>query len=154
MEACDSQRILFAELQAIAAIGSVSRRQPKLPLSVVELPLAGYTTWGPLRILEPIGRGGFGAVYRASDPQLDREVALKLLPSDDEGQSALEEGRLLAKVHHRNVVTIFGADRIEPYVGLWMECIQGDTLEQVLTREGALAPASVSPTSAVNCATR
>ena len=102
------------------------------------------TTWGRLQILEPIRRGGFGTVYRAWDPQLDREVALKLLPADDEGVNALEEGRLLAKVHHPNVVTIFGADRIGARVGLWMEYVRGDTLEQILIRDGAFTPSSVA----------
>jgi len=143
-DASDSQRAAFAELQAIAAIGSLSRHRPRLPHSAIDLPLSKSTTWGPLQILEPIGRGGFGTVYRAWDPQLDREVALKLLPADDEGVSALEEGRLLAKVHHPNVVTIFGADRIGASVGLWMEYVRGDTLEHILTREGAFTPSSVA----------
>jgi len=143
-DASDSQRAAFAELQAIAAIGSLSRHRPRLPHSAIDLPLSKSTTWGPLQILEPIGRGGFGTVYRAWDPQLDREVALKLLPADDEGVNALEEGRLLAKVHHPNVVTIFGADRIGASVGLWMEYVRGDTLEHILTREGAFTPSSVA----------
>src|SRR6188768_3327850 len=58
-------------------------------------------TWGPLRLLEHIGRGAFGDVYRAWDPRLAREVALKLLrrgaADDDSLESVvIEEGRLLA----------------------------------------------------------
>jgi Tol biopolymer transport system component/tRNA A-37 threonylcarbamoyl transferase component Bud32 len=143
-DASDSQRALFAELQAIAAIGSLRRRRPAPLFSSPRPSHEGLTNWGQLRILESIGRGGFGSVYRAWDPQLDREVALKLLPADQDGVNALEEGRLLAKVHHPNVVTIFGADRIGNYVGLWMELVRGETLEQTLAREGPLPPARVA----------
>jgi hypothetical protein len=86
----------------------------------------GAWTWGHLRVLERIGKGAYGDVYRAWDTRLDREVALKLLPSDapsvDPSHSTIiEEGRLLARVRHPNVVTIYGAERIDGRVGLWME---------------------------------
>ena len=95
------------------------------------------THWGHLRLVEVIGRGAFAEVYRAWDTRLDREVALKLLtaaaPTGDAlATSIIEEGRLLARVRHPNVVTIYGADRIDDRVGLWMEFVKGRTLEQVL----------------------
>jgi serine/threonine-protein kinase len=100
---------------------------------------AAPVIWGPLRVIEKIGRGRFGDVYRAWDPRLDRDVALKLLrrrhaDEDGAGSAAIEEGRLLAKVRHPNVVTVYGAERIENRVGLWMELIRGETLEQVVAR--------------------
>ena len=93
---------------------------------------------GHLRVFECIGRGAFGEVYRAWDPRLDREVALKLLPadaapSDSHASAIIEEGRLLARVRHPNVVTIYGAERIGDRIGLWMEFIQGQTLEQLVS---------------------
>ena len=93
--------------------------------------------WGHLKLVEPIGRGAFGQVYRARDTRLDRDVALKLLPADwasgrTRASSIIEEGRLLARVHHPNVVTIHGAERIGDQVGLWMELVKGRTLEQML----------------------
>jgi hypothetical protein len=57
--------------------------------------------WGPLVVLDKIGRGAFGDVYRAWDPRLDREVALKLLRQDTTerfGSPVIDEGRLLARV--------------------------------------------------------
>ena len=85
------------------------------------------------------GRGAFGEVYRAWDTRLDREVALKLLASTrlrpTVRSSIIEEGRLLARVRHPNVVTIYGAERIDGRVGLWMEFVRGRTLEQAL-RDG------------------
>ena len=92
-------------------------------------------TWGHLRLLERIGRGAFGEVYRAWDTRLDREVALKLLPAPAAGgpvSSIIEEGRLLARVRHPGVVTIHGAEQIGDRVGLWMEYIRGRTLEELL----------------------
>ncbi len=87
-----------------------------------------------------MGEGAYGEVYRAWDTRLDREVALKLLPAsfadgDTRATSIIEEGRLLARVRHPNVVTIYGAERIEHRIGLWMEFVKGRTLEQVLEHD-------------------
>ena len=94
-----------------------------------------FETWGHLRLLERIGRGAFGEVYRAWDTRLDREVALKLLPAPAASGSAssiINEGRLLARVRHPGVVTIHGAEQIGERVGLWMEYVRGSTLEELL----------------------
>ena len=90
-----------------------------------------------------IGSGAFGRVYRAWDTRLDREVALKRLPArsdtgDASASSIIEEGRLLARVRHPNVVTIYGAERIGDTIGLWMERIDGETVEQRLARGSPL----------------
>jgi TolB-like protein len=102
-------------------------------------------SWGHLRVVERIGHGAFGDVYRAWDRSLDREVALKLLPpqaagQDSTGFSAIDEGRLLARIRHPNVVTIYGAERIDGRVGLWMELVKGRTLEQVLRDDAPFVP--------------
>lgn len=91
--------------------------------------------WGRLEICERIGRGSFGEVYRAWDSKLDREVAVKLLHAGGAGtedSEVLREARLLARVRHPNVVTVYDADEIEGRVGLWMEFIRGHDLEQLL----------------------
>lgn len=101
---------------------------------------AAPATWGGLRIVELIGSGRFGEVYRAFDPGLHREVALKLLresPSrSDSGDQVVHEGRLAARVRHPNVVTIYGAQRINGRAGLWMELVEGRTLEDELCQRG------------------
>ena len=77
--------------------------------------------WGPLVVIEKIGRGSFGDVYRAWDPRLDREVALKLIPEtglETDVSPVVEEGRLLARVRHPNVLTVYGAERIDGRVGI------------------------------------
>jgi TolB-like protein/Flp pilus assembly protein TadD len=82
-------------------------------------------------VLERVGRGAFGDVYRAWDTRLDREVALKLLPAPASSSvDPIEEGRLLARIRHPNVVTIYGAEQIGDWLGLWMEMVRGRTLKE------------------------
>ena len=95
--------------------------------------------WGPLVILDKIGRGSFGDVYRAWDPRLEREVALKLVPEqtpESVSSPVVEEGRLLARVRHPNVLTVYGAERIDGRAGIWTEYLPGETLAQEIARRG------------------
>jgi len=94
-----------------------------------------FGRWAGLRLLERIGAGAFGEVYRAWDPRLDRHVALKLLPAEPEA-TTLDEGRRLARVRHPNVVTIHGAERIGDRIGLWMEFVDGRTLHDLVVTDG------------------
>ncbi len=99
--------------------------------------------WGHLRIRERIGRGGFGDVYRAHDPTLDREYALKLLPGDRasdpvEVSRFISEARRHARVSHSAIVAIHGADVHDGRAGLWMDLVRGQTLEQLLEIQGRL----------------
>jgi serine/threonine protein kinase len=110
--------------------------------------LANDSNWGPLKILERIGGGKYGDVYRAWDRRLDREVALKVLQSkpaieETDSSAIIEEGRLLAKVHHPNVVTVYGAEQIDEQVGVWMEFVHGETLENELERRGTFSHAEL-----------
>jgi TolB-like protein/Tfp pilus assembly protein PilF len=117
---------LFRQLQVLARIAEVHRDPQE-----ADAP----DTWGHLRVLDRLGAGAHGIVYRAWDPRLDREVALKLIPTANEaadGTAIVEEGRLLARVRHPNVLTIYGAEQIGDRIGLWMELVQGKTLEQLL----------------------
>ena len=96
--------------------------------------------WGTLTLVEKVGEGAFAEVYRARDPHLDRDVALKLLrhsgPSPGLGAAILEEGKLLAAVRHPNVVVVHGAGIFDGRVGIWTEFVQGQTLEDVLADHG------------------
>jgi eukaryotic-like serine/threonine-protein kinase len=96
--------------------------------------------WGVLEIRERLGSGAFGSVYRAWDPRLAREVALKLLHAgrldDRQAPAVVEEGCLLARVRHPHVIAVYGADQADGRVGIWMELIRGLTLEEVLRRQG------------------
>jgi len=120
-----ADRSLLDSLRILAAVANVHRDT------------SPPAQWGHFSLIEPLGRGAFGHVFRARDTRLDREVALKLLeapsPSGDERASSIvDEGRLLAQIRHPNVVTIYGAARIGDEVGLWMELVEGRTIQQLL----------------------
>ncbi len=105
--------------------------------------------WGPLRVLDKIGRGSFGDVYRARDPRLDRDVALKLLRHRShvpDGTEIVEEARLMARVRHPNVVTIYGAERIDGRTGIWMELLSQRNLAEEVTANGPMSPADAMRT--------
>ena len=100
---------------------------------------APVSRWGELILLEEIGRGSVGTVYRAHDPRLDRGIAVKLLrPASDEhlASALLHEGRTLARVKHPNVVAVYGAGEHNGQAGLWMELVSGVTLEHMLGSHG------------------
>jgi len=107
------------------------------------------SSWGHLRLLERVGNGTFGDVYRAWDSHLDREVALKLLrakpapattdASLSDPARVVNEGRLLARVRHPHVITVYGAETREGAVGLWMEFIRGRTLYQIVEHQGVMS---------------
>ena len=88
--------------------------------------------WGKFTNLKEIGSGGFGTVYSAMDPVLQTRVALKLYhPHRSQRPKAelLSEARKLARVRHPNVVVVHGAEEIDGQVGVWMELVEGDTLD-------------------------
>ena len=109
--------------------------------SVARLGEDAPTVWGPYAIVGEIGRGAFGTVYRAYDPELNREVALKVVrpvrtdaPFDPE--RAVGEARTVARVNHPNVVRVFRVDRIGDEIGMAMELIPGETLDVLVRQRG------------------
>lgn len=102
---------------------------------------AASTTWGDFHLLERVGVGGFGEVYRAWDPNLQREVALKLLLPGVAGGEAeygamLREARALASVRHPNIVPVYGIDRHDGRVGFWTDFVRGKTLSVLVGEQG------------------
>ena len=90
-------------------------------------------------ILEPIGAGGMGEVYRARDEKLKRDVALKVLPeafaSDPQRMARFErEAQLLASLNHPNIGAIYGLEQDDSLRFLVLELIPGDTLAERLRR--------------------
>ena len=96
--------------------------------------------WGPLQVFECIGSGGYGWVYRAFDPSLKTEVALKVLRRDRADRFQMrrfvEEAQRLARVHHPNVLVVHGVAEHDGRVGLWTDLVDGRTLESLLEEQG------------------
>ncbi len=100
-------------------------------------------------LLEEIGRGGMGVVYRARDTRLDRIVALKRLP---EGlrrhhpralQLFLREAQSAARLNHPNIVTVYDADQQNGQFFITMELLEGQPLQTILYERGQLSPSNV-----------
>src|SRR5262250_2498104 len=103
------------------------------------MPLAPGTKLGPYQIQSPLGSGGMGEVYRAHDTRLERDVAIKVLPtnlsSDPSLRQRLErEAKAVSKLSHPNICTLYDIGQQEGTNFLVMELIEGETLEQRLTK--------------------
>lgn len=97
------------------------------------------------RIHAKLGEGGMGAVYRAEDLSLGRQVALKFLPADmvanaQAGKRLLKEAQAASRLNHPNIATIYEVNEWENAPFISMELVTGQTLKQILPR-GGLAPA-------------
>ena len=152
--ATDSLRALIAELKIVAGVADLTRKTPEHGhrQKATRVPF----TWGHLEVLELLGHGAFGDVYRAWDSRLDREVALKLLTddvrtADSWGTSIIAEGRLLARIRHANVVTVYGAERRGDTVGIWMELVRGRSLDDIVRSDGPLDVVSVASSGVELC---
>jgi len=113
---------------------------------------AGATAFvGDVRyeLLEEIGRGGMGVVYRARDTRLDRTVALKRLPEvlrrhhPRALQFFLREAQSAARLNHPNIVTVYDADQQDGHFFITMELLEGQPLQAILHERGQLSPANV-----------
>ena len=92
------------------------------------------TRIGRFQILRPLGKGGLGSVYLALDPELKREVAIKVLnPDASDGRGwILNEARSLARIHHPSVVRVYEVLRSGPSQIVAMEHLAGPTLTDVI----------------------
>ena len=103
------------------------------------MPLSTGTRVGPYVIVSPIGAGGMGEVYRATDSKLKRDVAIKILPeafaSDSERMARFErEAQVLAALNHPNIAAIYGVEEH----AIVMELVEGPVLAGPLPIETAL----------------
>ena len=128
LDATPPDRPLVRHLKAIAAIaGAQSAGMPEM--------------WGPLRLLERIGQGAFGdvlssvgpAVGSRGRPQVAAGRSAVLQPACDIDHRRRPASR---RIRHPSVVTIYGAERIDDRVGLWMEYVDGRTLHQLVVEDG------------------
>jgi len=96
-------------------------------------------TIGKYKILSALGSGGFGTVYLAEDTWIGKKVALKVphRQSVNFGE-LLREPRLLASLNHPNIVTVLTAEKQDNVFFIVMEYVAGETLENIIARDGAL----------------
>src|SRR5215469_16252306 len=97
------------------------------------------TRIGPYEIKSPLGEGGMGVVYRASDTKLRRDVAIKLLPEHFAGQLDRlswfqREAQVLAALNHPNIAQIYGLEESDDTRCIVMELVEGETLADRLKR--------------------
>src|SRR4051812_37098563 len=103
---------------------------------------------GPFSVVAELGRGGMGVVYRAFQPSLAREVALKVLPRWFAGQPGFSErfvaeARFAARLHHPNIVTVHDVGQADGWQYIVMQLLRGHTLDTLVRRDGPLAVARV-----------
>lgn len=110
--------------------------------------------WGDFILLEELGRGGFGVVYRAHERALKREVALKVIdPSAKRAhrESIRLEGQMLARVEHPNVVKVYGIHPHGEQLAIAMEYVRGHTLAEIVASDGPFTPRDAVATAATIC---
>jgi serine/threonine protein kinase/tetratricopeptide (TPR) repeat protein len=105
------------------------------------MPISAGDKLGPYEILAPIGAGGMGEVFRASDPRLGRDVAIKVLSPgmahDTERLARFQrEARAVAALNHPNIVTIFSVEESDGVHFLTMELVYGQPLDRLIPENG------------------
>ena len=105
------------------------------------MPLTAGTRLGSYEIRSPLGAGGMGEVYRAHDPKLGRDVAIKVLPEavarDPDRLARFErEARSLAALNHPGIVTIFAVEEADGTRFLAMELVEGESLDALIVQGG------------------
>src|SRR4051812_14961498 len=118
-----------------------SMSQPSTELLDFQAALAGEYS-----IQRELGRGGMGIVYLARDVQLDRDVAIKVLPSHlardaDSRERFLREARMAASLSHPHIVPIHRVGEADGFVFFVMSYVEGETLGERLRTRGPLPPA-------------
>ena len=101
------------------------------------------TRLGPYEVTAQIGAGGMGEVYRATDTNLKRRVAIKILPEpfaqDAERLARIQrEAEVLASLNHSHIAAIYGLERADGTTALVMELVEGPTLAERISRSGPL----------------
>lgn len=143
VDLAQNERRLLRHLRLVESIATLHRSAPHDAAldTPPSSPEPAGPRWGPLVVLERVGEGSSSDVYRAWDSGLHRHVALKLLREDGLGGAdadvrTLDEGRRLARLRHPNVVHVYGAEKHDDRVGLWMELVVGESLEEIVKARG------------------
>ena len=94
---------------------------------------------GPYEIVQPLGQGGMATVYKAYQPALDRNVAIKILPShlaqDPQfSERFTREARAIAQLEHPNILSVYDFGQTEGITYIVMKYVEGGTLKDMLAK--------------------
>lgn len=157
--AAAQRRLAMGPTQTVGGneIANLSSAFALLERQVRDRDAVGQVFLGRYQVVEPIGSGGMGTVFKGWDPKLERYVALKTvhlgstLASDTRrGQlkSLLHEALTVAKFNHSNIVAIYDLEDLGGAAFVAMELVDGTSLDRHLDRHGALPPNQVVPLGA------
>src|SRR5215831_18132169 len=137
-QACSADHSLRQDVESLLA-SSEKARSSFLQSSVVRVTLAKGTRLGDYEVQSLVGSGGMGEVYRAHDRRLDRDVAIKVLPSFltsdlDRLRRFEQEARAAAALNHPNIVAVYQMSFYEGAPYLVSELLEGDTLRDLIKR--------------------
>ena len=110
------------------------------------MPLTTGARLGPYEIVSLLGAGGMGEVYRATDTNLKRQVAIKVLTASVAGDADRlarfqREAEVLAALNHPSIAHIHGLEKSDGTLALVMELVEGPTLADQIAKGGILLPA-------------
>ena len=118
-------------------------RRMKIPeyAQISDMPLSPGSRLGPYEVLALIGAGGMGEVYRARDPRLNREVAIKVLPADrvsdeDRRRRFVQEAHAASALNHPHIITIYEIESANGIDFIVMEYVRGKSLDALIPRHG------------------
>jgi serine/threonine protein kinase/tetratricopeptide (TPR) repeat protein len=147
--AMPSERGLVRQLRLVHNIAELYRSLPPEEsvrhLDSTDSSAAPYTgmSWAHFVLRQRLGSGVSSDVFRAWDTELRRDVTLKLVRSGSRRHRSesevIEEARRLARLHHHNIVQVFGATSSNGLVGLWAEYISGCSLEDLIRTNGPMS---------------
>jgi serine/threonine protein kinase len=105
------------------------------------------------RLIDKVGEGGMGVVWKAEDTKLHRHIALKVLPeamaADPDRRARFErEARVVAALNHPNIVTLHSVEESDGVHFITMELVEGRNLTELLPKDGALCPRRLRPEEA------
>src|SRR4029077_5929739 len=124
-----------------AGLRAVGIRAATIASARPQMPLSPGSHLGPYEVLALLGAGGMGEVYRARDPRLGREVAIKVLPHDrvaDEyrRQRFIQEAKAASALNHPHIITIYEIESANGIDFLVMEYVRGKSLDALIPRQG------------------
>ena len=150
--ACGDDRALRLAVDELLTAHHKAGRFGETPLGAPAPRLEPGAPVGPYRIVQLLGAGGMGEVYRAHDAKLGRDVAIKVLPqilSVDPGRRARfdREARVLASLNHPHIAAVYGTEESDGVPALVMELVEGEDLAERIAR-GPIPLADALPMAA------